>query len=65
MVFFASVTKSFDMSRIFRYGLPKDILSNGQKPKDPPPLIDTMQSIKCTQLLLLLCCYASVGNCIA
>ena len=30
---FASATKSFAMSRIFRYGLRNDILSRGQKNK--------------------------------
>ena len=29
----ASATKSFERSRIFRYVLPKDILSKGQKTK--------------------------------
>ena len=29
----ASATKCFEKSRIFRYGLPKDILSKGQKTK--------------------------------
>ena len=29
----ASTTKCFERSRIFRYGLPKDILSKGQKTK--------------------------------
>ena len=40
----ASATKSFERSRIFRYGLRNDILSRGQKTKagggsysDPPP----------------------------
>ena len=28
-----TTTKSFDRSRIFRYGLPKDILSKGQNTK--------------------------------
>jgi len=47
-----SATKSFARSRIFRYGLPKDILSKGQRTKEgwlctatPLPLVKGLKGV--------------------
>ena len=55
----ASATKCFESSRIFRYGLHKDIVSKGQKTKGgggrtaPPPLFPWVEGLIDSCLLLI------------